>query len=72
MPNLQGDRMKPTHRPEESRLVSELLASGFDLEALREKINLSVAKAKARLLTKEEQEKLANRSIGDFENQIEC
>lgn len=64
--------MKHAHRPEESKIVSELLASGFDLEALREKINLSVAKAKVRLLTKEEQEKLANRSIGDFENQIEC
>lgn len=63
--------MKPAPNPEEHLPISELLASGFDLEALREKINLSIAKAKVRLLTKDEQEKLANRSIGGFEDLIE-
>lgn len=55
--------MKTPQPSPERFTASDLFASGFDLGALRKRINLSIAKAKFKALPKAEQEKLAKQAI---------
>lgn len=55
--------MKNTTDSPRALSASDLFASGFDLCALRKRINLSTAKAKFKALPKAEQEKRANEAI---------
>ncbi len=51
--------------------ASDLFASGFDLGALRKRINSSIAKAKFKALPKAEREKRANKAIETIKQLIQ-
>lgn len=55
--------MKNTTDSPERFTASDLFASGFDLGALRKRINIGIAKAKFKALPKAEQEKRATEAI---------